>query len=47
MADSLYVVAIRIEHMRAIVVGVVDGANAWGAIVDSAGVECRRVNRIT
>jgi len=46
VADSLDVVAVRIEHISAVIVGVVHGANPWGAIVDSAGVECRRVEGI-
>src|SRR5437764_5254056 len=46
VADSLDVVAVRIEHISAVVVGVVDGANAWCAIVDSASDECRGVERI-
>jgi hypothetical protein len=46
VADGLDVVAVRIDHITAVVVGVVDGANAGCAIVDSAGLECRGVERI-
>src|SRR5438046_1865422 len=46
VADSLDVVAVRIENVSAVIVGVIGGTNAWCAIVESAGVECRRVEGI-
>src|SRR5437764_18536 len=46
VADSLDVVAVRIENVSAVIVRVIGGTNAWCAIVESAGVECRRVEGI-